>query len=63
MSKTKDNALGQVVDAFIIEAEPKGAFEKSALKAIAKFKYKPRYVEEKPVSTQGQSYIFRYTIE
>ena len=57
------NALGHVYDEFIIDAQPKGAFEKSALKAIAKFKYKPRYVEDKPVSTEGQSYIFRYRIE
>jgi len=54
--------VGEVYDAFVIEAEPKGAFEKSALKAIEKFKYKPRYENGRAVSTSGQSYVFRYEI-
>jgi len=54
---------GQVYDAFVIEAEPKGVFEKSALKAIAKFKYKARYVNNQAVSTDGQRYMFSYEID
>ena len=57
------NPVGEVYDAYIIDSEPKGAFDKSALSAIAKFKYKPRYQNERAVSTQGQSYVFRYEIE
>ena len=57
------NPVGQVYDAFIIESEPKGAFDKAALTAIAKFKYKPRYENERAVNTEGQRYVFRFEIE
>lgn len=56
------NQVGEVFDAYIIESEPQGAFDKSALKAIAKFKYQPRYENQRAVSTEGQSYVFRYEI-
>jgi len=54
--------VGAVYDAYVIESEPKGAFDKAALKAIAQFKYKPRYENERAVSTEGQRYIFRFEI-
>jgi len=57
------DSVGRVFDAHIIDSEPKGAFEKSALKAIAKFKYKPRYEGGKAVATNGLSYLFRFEIE
>ena len=47
--------VGEVFDAYVIESEPQGAFDKSALKAIARFKYKPRYENQRAVSTEGQS--------
>jgi len=57
------SAAGEVYDAYIQEAQPKGIFEKSALKAISKFKYRARTVGGKPVSTQGQRYMFTYKLE
>ena len=57
------NPVGEVYDAFVIESEPVGAFEKSALKAIEKFRYKPRYENGIAVSATDQSYVFRYKIE
>ena len=57
------NQVGEVYDAHVIESEPKGAFDKAALTAIAKFKYKPRYENERAVSTEGQQYVFRFEIE
>ena len=57
------SASGAVFDSFVIESEPKGVFDRSALKAISKFKYKPRMVGGKPVSTDGQHYKFTYKIE
>jgi len=42
------------------EAEPAGVFDKSALKAITRFKYKPHRVDGKAVSADGQQYLFRY---
>lgn len=37
-------ADGQVADPYVMEAEPKDVFNRAALKAISKFKYKPRVV-------------------
>lgn len=54
------DAAGRVFNAFVIEAEPAGVFDKSALKAITGFKYKPHRVDGKAVSTDGQQYLFRY---
>lgn len=57
------NELGQVFDAFIIESEPQGVFERSALKAISKFKYKPKMVNGKAVVTHRQRYMFTYRLD
>lgn len=57
------SASGQVYDPFIIESEPARIFDRSALTAIAKFKYKARVVNDKPVSTGGQRYLFRYELD
>jgi len=54
---------GHVFDAFIIESEPNATFDKSALKAIRKFKYKAKMVNGKPVTADGQRYLFTYKIE
>jgi len=54
---------GEVFDAYIIESQPAGAFDRSALKAIKKFKYRARTVDGKPVSTSGQRYMFSYKLE
>lgn len=47
------NRHGEVVDPSIIDAEPKGFFEKATLKAIQKFKYKPTVVDGQPRATPG----------
>ena len=44
---------GAVRDVEVLEANPSGVFERAALKAVAKFKYKPRIVDGKPVETTG----------
>ena len=54
---------GDVFDPFVIEAEPRGVFEKSALKAILKFKYKARTEGGKAVVTDGQRYMFKYEMD
>jgi len=36
---------GNIEDAFIVEAEPAGYFERASLKAVNKFRYKPRVVD------------------
>ena len=57
------NEAGEVVDPFVIDSQPKGAFEKASLTAIVKFRYKPRIIDQKPVVAEGQSYVFTYKIE
>ena len=54
---------GMVFDAYIVESEPQGIFERSALKAIKKFKYRPKLVNGKAVATAGQQYLFSYKLD
>jgi protein TonB len=46
----------------IIEAEPKGYFERNATKAAAKFKYKPKVVNGKPQKVTGVRYKFTFDL-
>lgn len=57
------SAAGSVVNPFIIESEPQGVFDRSALKAISKFKYKARTVNGRAVATDGQRYMFTYQLD
>jgi len=57
------SAAGSVVDPYIVESEPKGVFDRASLKAISKFKYKARKVNGRPVSTDGQRYMFTFKID
>ncbi|SDD81676.1 energy transducer TonB [Kordiimonas lacus] len=52
--------MGTVENAVVIDANPKGYFERAALKAIQKFKYKPTVVDGQPRASRGQ---FRMTFE
>jgi len=47
----------------IIEAEPKGYFERAATKAATKFKYKPKVVNGKPQAVTGVRYKFSFDLE
>ena len=53
---------GAVRDAVVLAANPSGVFERAALKAVAKFKYKPRIVDGKPVETTGVRDRFSFEI-
>jgi len=57
------SAAGSVFDSYILESEPKGVFDRASLKAIAKFKYRARKVNGRPVSTDGQRYMFTFKLE
>jgi protein TonB len=52
--------LGRVFDARVIEGQPSGIFESAALKAIARYKYKPKVLngEGVPVSGVRQRILF-----
>lgn len=44
---------GTVRDPFVIEAEPEGIFERAAMDAALKFKYKPRVMDGEPTEVSG----------
>lgn len=44
---------GAVRNPVVVEAQPEGIFERSALDAAVKFKYKPRVVDGEPVEVGG----------
>lgn len=44
---------GTVRDPIVVQAEPQGIFEQSALDAVMKFKYKPRVIDGEPVEVEG----------
>jgi len=46
----------------IIQAEPKGYFERAATKAAQKFKYKPKVVNGKPQKVTGVRYKFTFDL-
>lgn len=46
----------------ILEAEPKGYFERAATKAAVKFKYKPKVVNGKPQKVTGVKYRFSFDL-
>ena len=47
----------------IIEAEPKGYFERAAIRAAQKFKYKPKVVNGKPQRVTGVMYRFTFELQ
>ncbi len=44
---------GSVVDAFVHSSDPPGIFDRAAVNAALKFKYKPRVVDGKPIRVSG----------
>ncbi|MEE8243453.1 MAG: TonB family protein, partial [Pseudomonadales bacterium] len=44
---------GSVANPVIVESDPPGVFDKAALAAVVKFKYKPRVVDGQPVEVSG----------
>lgn len=51
---------GQVVNARVLESAPGTIFNRSALDAIRKFRYKPKVVDGKPQVYSGAYYRFTY---
>lgn len=45
--------LGTVSNPVVVKAEPAGYFERAALKAASKFKYKPKVINGEPVDVAG----------
>lgn len=45
--------LGTVKEPFVVKAEPEGLFDRAAIDAVLKFKYKPRVVNGEPAAVSG----------
>lgn len=54
---------GNVRDPVVIEAQPPGIFDRSAIQAALKFKYKPKMVDGKPVAVSGVQNKIRFELE
>lgn len=55
--------LGTVEDPVVIESDPKGYFERSALRAARKFKYKPKVVNGEAIRVPGVRNLITFEIE
>lgn len=56
-------SLGTVTNPVVLEAEPPGVFDKAALDAVKKFKYKPQVVEGQAVEVPGVRNIIRFELD
>ncbi|MFC3024003.1 TonB family protein [Vibrio zhugei] len=56
------NASGQPVDIDIIKAKPKHMFEREAIRALKRWKYKPKEVNGKAVSQPGQTVKLQFRL-
>lgn len=55
--------LGTVQDPQVINAEPEGVFNRAAIDAALKFKYKPKIVDGKAVAVPGVRNIIRFELQ
>ena len=56
-------AAGTTTDIRVIEADPKGIFDRSAIRAAERFKYKPKMVNGKGIAVTGVLYQFTFELE
>ena len=55
--------LGTVTNPQVIESKPSGIFDRAALQAALKFKYKPKVVNGEPIDVHGVRNIIRFELE
>jgi len=48
---------GEVEDAVVMDAEPEGVFEQAALRAVGKWRFKPRIQDGRPVSVRAEQVV------
>lgn len=51
---------GTTKDVVVLEADPRGYFERAAIKAAEKYKYKPRIINGEPVEVPGVKTIIQF---
>lgn len=57
------NKFGSVENPTVIDADPSGCFNRTALKAIVRFKYKPTIIDGQPRASQGVRFRMTFNIE
>jgi len=59
------DALGNVIEdtIVVVDAEPPNIFDRSAIRAAARFKFQPRVVNGQAVEVAGAGYRFTYILE
>lgn len=54
---------GSVINPEVIDAEPQGIFDRAAMKAVERFKYKPRVVNGKAQVVHGVEHLITFELE
>jgi protein TonB len=57
------SAIGTVVNARVIESTPRGMFDKAALQAIARWRYRPAVIDGQAVERRGVQVRLRFELE
>ena len=59
------DALGNVIEdtIVVVDAEPPNIFDRSAIRAAARFKFQPRVVNGQAVEVAGAGYVFTFILE
>ena len=57
------DASGQVVNVKVIDANPKRTFNREAIRALRKWKYKPNVVDGKPVMQTGLQVVLDFNMD
>ena len=56
-------ATGAVINPMVIDADPPGIFNRSAMRTIVKWKYKPRILNGKAVARPGVQHLITFELE
>ena len=53
---------GEVINPVVLNAQPPGIFNRSALRTIVKWKFKPKIVNKKAVPKEDNQFLFNYEL-
>lgn len=56
-------SIGSVRDPVVVDASPPGVFDRAAMAASLKFRYKPRVLNGQPVDVRGVRNLIRFELE
>lgn len=56
------DTLGRVADIAVVHADPRGVFDRAALKAVERFRYKPRVVNGIAIPVSGVQHLVSFEL-